>query len=567
MFAGSENKKAWRLFWFYILLNMIPGLLLLFSEPLNIPGKIVLFLFPLGLYIVVFSLMKNAGVIQLILLPVLILHALQLVLFYMFGEEVVAADMFVTIVTTNSVEAGELLASIWPSLFLVAILYIPAIIIAIRQLKSKIKIDTLPRMRMIFIGIDVMLCSWIVSLFAENINTHQFAYNKHIYPVNVFYNLHFAVNKWQKSNHYCQTSADFCFNACKEHKSDKREIYVLVIGETSRAENWSLYGYPRETNPQLAQKDNLVIFKDAITQSNATHKSVSIMLSAADASDYDDIYYQKSLIVAFKEAGFKTLFLSNQGVNHTFTEYFSQTADKYYNVRTVNNKGKCINLYDDVLLSYLEEYIEESDEDLFVVFHTYGSHYNYAERYPSQFSIFKPDNPDKITLKEKEKLVNSYDNSILYTDHFLASLIDMLEKKDVCSALLYSSDHGEDILDDERRKFLHASPTPTFYQLRIPMFVWFSSCYLECFPGKLEACEKNSSKPVATNAIFHTLLDMAAINTYYLRPTLSLVNPTLHLGKRLYLGDRDEPIPFYQANLKKEDFDMIRKRSICCDDL
>ncbi|MDR2951233.1 MAG: lipid A phosphoethanolamine transferase [Prevotella sp.] len=557
-FLDSPSK----LIWFYIILNMIPSIFLIFTEPINIYGKIILITFPLGLYIILFSLMRNTGLIQLILFPLLIIHAFQLVVFYLFGEDVIAVDMFLNVVTTNPSEAGELLNSLWPSIIFVCILYIPTTVIAIYQMKYKTYLENTLRKKLVVMGGILIIASYILSLLSKDNNTDRYTFHENVYPVNVFYNLNFAINKWHKSRLYPVTSKDFTFEARKDTIAKQREIYTLVIGETSRAENWSLYGYERETTPLLKQKEGLVFFNDAITQSNTTHKSVSIMMSAASAENYNIIYEQKSIIEAFKEVGFTTIFLSNQGANNTFTQYFAEDADYYRNIRSPKDDGKIIDNYDDALLPLLDHCIDSISGNLFIILHTYGSHFNYEERYPKGFSKFKPDNVKEITRKEKEKLVNAYDNTILYTDDFLSRITDILNNSGSCSSMLFASDHGEDILDDDRMRFLHASPNPTFYQLRIPMLVWFSSNYQMNFQQKYEAAKANKLKPVSTNAIFHTLLDIASVKTNYLQSDLSLVNPSFKIAKRMYLGDHDNPVFFYNANLKEEDKIMIEKRKI-----
>ena len=102
---------------------------------------------------------------------------------------------------------------------------------------------------------------------------------------------------------------------------------------------------------------------------------------------------------------------------------------------------------------------------MFIVLHTYGSHFNYHERYPAEFRIYTPDKAEGIRQSYKKELRNAYDNSIRYTDYVLGEIVDMLKKKEVCASMLYLSDHGEDIFDDARARYLHASPIPTYYQL------------------------------------------------------------------------------------------------------
>lgn len=557
---NAFQNNPYGLFYFYILVNLIPSLCLIFTEPFDFTGKLILIVFPLGLYLFLLSIYKNTGTIQLWLFPLLFLHAFQIVLFYLFGEDVIAVDMFLNLVTTNASEAGELLDSIFPSVILVCVIYIPTTILAAIACKRKVYLPFSFRKKTLVVGIILMVISFALTFVAKNKNTGTFTFHQDVYPTNVFYNLGFAINKYNRINKYPETSKDFTFEAYRDTTISKnREIYVLIVGETSRAENWSLYGYDRETTPNLEKDSGVVYYQDALTQSNTTHKSVPIILSAASAENFDVIYQQKSIIEAFKEVGFTAVFLSNQAPNHSFTEYFDDEADYK---ETFRSGYDGVNNLDEILLPRLEHYIDSVKGNLFVVMHTYGSHFNYKERYPETFSKYKPDNVTDIKKEYKDILVNAYDNSILYTDYFLHNIIQILQKTGSSSTFLYTSDHGEDILDDSRNRFLHASPNPTFYQLRIPMITWFSDVYDENYPQKKYNAINNSDKPVSNNAVFHTLLDMANIKTKYLQDSLSLVNSKYQVTKRMYLDDHDNPIFFYNANLKKQDKEMIEKRGI-----
>lgn len=549
-----------QLFWFFILVNLIPSILLVFTEPYSFTGKVILITFPLGMYFCIFSILKNVGLLQLILIPQLVFNAFQLVLFYLFGESVIAVDMFLNLATTNVTEASELLNNLWPAIILVCIIYIPTIIIAAIACKRKTHLLPFFRKRMVIWGVLIALISYGLTFTATNKNTGEYRLKYDVYPINVYYNLHFAIKKWQRSMIYPLTSSNFKFDAQKTAKAPNREIYVLVVGEAGRADNWSLWGYGRETNPLLSQTGGLAIYKDAITQANATHKSVPLILSAADAENFDVIYHQKSIVEAFKEAGFKTIFLSNQTPNRTFTDYFASEADFHHNIRPASTGGiYTVNNYDDHMLPLCKHYIDSLPDNLFIILHTYGSHFNYRERYPRNFAHFLPDNATEVEVKNRQQLINAYDNSIRYTDYFLHTLTQMLDSTGYCTALYYSPDHGEDMLDDDRKRFLHASPHPTYYQLHIPLLLWFSENYQQNFPEQYKTAIANTPLPVSTNAAFHTMLDIASIKTPYLNPERSLVSPDYKAQRRMYLTDHDKPIFWYNSGLKKEDKAMIEK--------
>lgn len=548
-----------KLFISFVIVNLLPSIGLIFTEPFNVWGKIVLIIFPLGLYFCTFTFSKRLGLIQLILIPLIIIHAFQIVVFYLFGEDVIAVDMFLNVVTTNVTEASEVLNGIIWSVIFVIIIYIPTIILAAKAFKNKVYFSDTVRKRIFLSGIILIIGSYVLSFAGKNENTDTFTYHQDVYPINVMYNLNFAINKWKLSNQYQQTCKDFTFGAHKDKRTDKREIYVLVVGETSRAENWSLYGYERETTPYMEKDSNIVHFNDALTQSNTTHKSVPIIMSAASAEDYNVIYKQKSILTAFKEAGFSTVFLSNQSANRTFTDYFAQEADYIHYYRHFNDET---DNRDEIMLPKMVHYIDSIAGDLFFIVHTYGSHFNYKERYPESFARFKPDETMKINRANRQYLINAYDNTILYTDYFLHCITSILKDTHACTSMFFVSDHGEDILDDRRNRFLHASPNPTIHQLKIPMLAWFSPTYTKVFPDNTKYAFANKLKPVATNAVFHTLLDIADIKTNYLNESLSLVDDKFRIEKRMYLSDHDNPVLFYNAGLRKEDKAFIKEKNI-----
>ncbi len=572
MQAHQTKRSFWQwthkpvlLFWIYLLVNLAPTFYFLAVQPLDWIGKIVILCFPIGFFGFFLSIFRNAGTAQIILFPLFILHAFQIVLFYLFGGDLIAVDMFLNVATTNTSEINELLGSLLPSIFLVIILYLPPTILAIIQWKRRERLSNKFRIKAIVASLILVIIAFLLSFEGENKNTGILVFNQDVYPINALHNLGFAVNKWDKVKQYPETSADFTFEAIrvKDSLQTEREIFVLIIGETSRADNWSLYGYDRETNPELKKQENLFVFKDALTQSNTTHKSVSIILSDAEAESYNSIYNKKGIISAFKEVGFTTICLSNQAENGSFIEYFTKEADIYQTIRTTDPKtGLTINNYDEALLPILEKLIDKNKGDLFIVLHTYGSHFNYMERYPESFKKFESDQVAGVSKSEKDHLVNAYDNSILYTDHFLNQTIETLKKTKAAVAMLYTADHGEDLFDDDRGRFLHASPTPTYYQLRIPIVMWFSDQFKATNTIKMEAIEKNVEIPISTNAVFHTMLNAANIETKYLEKDLSLVHPSFTARPRMYLNDHDIAVPYLKMNLKPEDFEMLKKNNI-----
>lgn len=546
------------LFYIFIFVNLLPSLFLFITEPFNLAEKVALITIPLAFLLIILSLSKRVGLIQMILLPFFFFHAFQLVVFSLFKEDVLAVDMFLNLVTTNASEAGELLSSILIPTISICSLYILVIILVILSFRKNLSYSATFLKKNRLVGIGMAIVSIPLIFLGKDLNTNDSSIRANIYPINIMYNMFFAANKYVKIKNYPSTSNNFSFNATRKTQEEP-EIYVLVIGETSRADNWQIYGYDRQTNPNLSNNKSVLHFHDVITQSNTTHKSVSILLSAASAENYELIYSQKSLITAFKEAGFTTIYLSNQAKNGSFIEYFSKEADHVEHYRS-NNSIK--NNFDSILLDRLQYYTSSVKNNLLIVVHTYGSHFYYGERYPREFAKYTPDNFTRIDQNNRQRMINAYDNSIIYTDYFLSELSKILVRSGKPASYLFISDHGEDIMDDDRNRFLHASPNPTYYQLRVPLLMWFSEKYKSTYPQKYQQAKENQLKPIASNVVFHTFVDLANIETLYLNQENSLVNPNFKIKPRMYLGDHDNPIHFYKTNLKTQDKLMFEKSNM-----
>ncbi|MGL5919487.1 MAG: phosphoethanolamine transferase, partial [Bacteroidales bacterium] len=251
------------------------------------------------------------------------------------------------------------------------------------------------------------------------------------------------------------------------------------------------------------------------------------------------------------------LYISNQALNRSLIDFYAAEADQRIDLSPVNNDLYKENLPDGNALSIIQNAIDEDDSDLFIVFHSYGSHFNYQHRYPKDMATFKPDNASTINHKNRQNVENAYDNSIRYTDYVLNSAINVLNDTSLCSGMLYLSDHGEDLMDDDRRKFLHASPIPTYYQLHIPVILWFSENYILANPVKRNAAINNYHKPVSTSATFNTITDMAGISTILSDTSYSLLNPAFEVRERLYVNDHNEPCLFFNLGLDQIDLNLI----------
>lgn len=555
-FDNQEN-----LFYLFLIILVVPNIVLCFTEPMPVIAKVCNVLLPFACYYLVMTLSRNCGKIFWILFPFIFFGAFQIVLLYLFGQSIIAVDMFLNLVTTNSSEALELLDNLIPAIVIVVVLYVPALVLAMISIVRK-RLLSEAFIRRERRRACVALVIGVASLGAAYLMDKRYELKSDLYPANVCYNIGLAFHRTALTQSYKETSQDFTFHARATHPSDKREIYVMVVGETSRALNWSLYGYQRDTNPQLSKVQGLTAFCHVLTESNTTHKSVPMLLSPVNACNFDSIYHQKGIITAFKEAGYQTAFFSNQRYNHSFIDFFGMEADTYDFIKE-NSLDSSYNPSDDELLKLVATELAKGVSKQFIVLHTYGSHFNYRERYPTNFASFIPDFPVDAEVKYKDNLVNAYDNSIRYTDDFLARLIGMLQEQQADAAMLYTSDHGEDIFDDTRHLFLHASPVPSYYQIHVPFLVWMSDSYREAYPSLLKAAQANKQKNISSSvSFFQTMLELGGVETPYWNDSLSVTNTLFSEKSRVYLNDHNEARTLDDIGMREEDFEMLQKRGI-----
>lgn len=350
------------------------------------------------------------------------------------------------------------------------------------------------------------------------LNFVSYAYSEKIqktFPMNWLYNSIGYVRKKRQLSEYKKAIEGVSFYVKNQDSIHKRRVIVIVVGETARKHNFSIYGYGRETNPLLEQEPRLIQMNNAETPYNNTMMAYTVFLSRATPDNFDQHLKEPSIIKAFSEAGFYTAYISNQSLTYgTIYQAYAEQADTLLDLYT----SMTMHSTDERIIPVFAETLQHfQDRDLCIIIHSIGSHFRYNLRYPKRFDHFTPSIGDDLDLafiseKQREELINAYDNSILFTDYFLAELIDALNKDTVSASLLmYASDHGENIFDDENKKFAHGGPNPSRFELEIPLFFWRSEQYDQLFPEKVENLKANRDKPVNTAHFFPTILDLSGI--------------------------------------------------------
>ena len=547
------------LLWAVPLALIVPNIWLDVTEPYTAAEKAVNILLPLGVYFFLMSFWRRNAIAALSLIPVMILAAFQIVLLFLYGESIIAIDMFLNVLTTNAREATELLKNLGPAILTVLVLYLPVIVLSIIALCRHCRLSDRERRIGLYTG-DIIAVAGIMMLLVALCGERGYNVSRRLFPLNVTCNMFTATERFEAAKNYFSASENYRFNATASSHDSVPPIFVLVIGETGRADNWQLNGYKRATNPRLSQREGIVSFTRALSESNTTHKSVPLLMSAFDSRAFSDsIYCSRGIIDTFGEVGYSTIWLSNQQRNNSLIDFFGTRADTH---RFLTDDG--YTHLDMELVPHLKSCIDSiGSKAIFAVLHTYGSHFNYKERYPAEFAKFLPEPSAEAEAANRDGLINAYDNTILYTDAVLDSIMCTLEATGRPAALLYLSDHGEDIFDDSRERFLHASPTPTYWQIHVPMLLWINKDMQCARGGAYETALANKGCNVSSSrSAFHTLVALADIDTPRFRPDASLVSASYREPERLYLNDYNEAVALKESGLKKHDFEMLEKHGI-----
>jgi glucan phosphoethanolaminetransferase (alkaline phosphatase superfamily) len=244
--------------------------------------------------------------------------------------------------------------------------------------------------------------------------------------------------------------------------------------------------------------------------------SVPVILTRKPPQDTRAFFPEKSLIAAFREAGFKTYWLSTQSPLGPHDSSIALHARESHYSRFLNPTDyRGAGVHDGALLGQLADILARDEPRQLIVLHTLGSHFNYADRYPAEFDVFQPSQtgartPSLHDRSQKEAMNNSYDNSIYYTDWLLSEIIAQLLGTDARATLLYVADHGENLFDGACTKSGHGHSTELDF--RVASMWWNSPQYARARPEAIALVGERRDAALSTSHVFHTLLDAADIH-------------------------------------------------------
>lgn len=389
-----------------------------------------------------------------------------------------------------------------------AILFaIPALfILRLHLIKSQFK------NKLIIIAITLA----ISACFAANLNKQQQEFTfENFSPVNYLGSFQRYFSRFHKNRQIAQNriALDKIFEFSANDLPENLNI-IVVIGESLRADHMGINGYQRQTTPRLAKVKNLINFRSQ-ARFNTTSPAITSLLSHRLDAEFVEIPPEKSLINLMKNLGFHTSWFSAQSskeFGNGMLNIMALESDEYFFRDRLKTSIKPDEKpYDEVLLPFLKSAIKHPGKN-FILLHSFGSHIRYHDRYPENFKKYQPECTSTPSSCDKQSLVNSYDNSVFYSDYFLSEAINSL--KGTNSIMFFVSDHGNFL--GENGQFANGNASKTAHPEHVvPMMIYATQELRKQsdFKQRLDRARANSQKMLNNDYFFDSILGCSGIKS------------------------------------------------------
>ena len=361
--------------------------------------------------------------------------------------------------------------------------------------------------------------TFITSIFFLSCLLGDGDWMSNIMPYNI---LKYSGSYWLDKANVTQRRLDIAkeFQYKLEGQDDDLNI-VLIIGESARSDHFSLSGYERNTNPLLSLEKNLIYYKDVTACYPATRAAVPCMITRATRDNRLISHNETSFVGIFRKLGFYTGWLSMQGTYTAIDSPYTDLAKEANKTILVGNDVGMFTSNDSALFPFIDKFLQDQKQGRnFLVLHTIGNHFHYEERYTDEFRKFTPICRKKnlvssMTHCTKEETINSYDNSILFTDYFIKNVIDRFRDKK--ALVIFTPDHGESL--GEGGRFLHGTHNAD-EQIAVNMIIWASDKYIKAYPKNIAQLRK--TKEILHDHLFHSILGCSGIKSDIIKAELNL---------------------------------------------
>lgn len=523
------NRKLQFFFLSYIIL-LLPILVFSIAENVSFFDKWLLLGVNILLFFTLSILFSFSGsrlekILYLILFIISLAPSLIYIGYLLFAKVFLQYNSIISLFETNPEESREFIVHYFSKWLIVGqSIYILLCLFIIIKMK-KYKPIKLKEHKSLFIT------SLIIFLILVAIPT----FSKQIYFVNFFktYVDYKLQRKYEKETIAHRQSLKYDVEFTKRGNLPK--TIVVVIGESLTRTHMSLYGYKRKTSERLELLgDSLLVYQNVVSPQVHTIPVLRSTMTLSEKDHPEYITEKPSLFELFNRAGFETYFISNQ----PFSENSNSSYDVFFELAKHKYNLSLDKQTDGIVLPALDEILTtDTTHNKLIVIHLIGNHMAYEFRYTPEFNVFDYTEDNVLqTTKYRDakacKTVDRYDNSVLYNDYIISTMISMLKnEKGTDAGLIYFSDHGEEVYDF--RNFTgHAYEKVTSYMCQIPFLVWMSEGYKRDNPD----LEVDLNRPFSTQDFLYSLSDFAGINYPDYNDSRSLFSSKFKESKR-YIGN------------------------------
>lgn len=503
-----KNALLYAIFWagLYSVSMNIPYYFMLFPENNTLIAKasLISFIYALAMFYG-FTLIKK---LSRVLIPIIFITSALVFYFSLTFGYAQNKEMFSLLLATNIHEAAGVFS---PSILLFTVAAVVLSYLAVRSIPSGFSL----KINVAIFCLLGLACVWAKPLLPVEIK------GKHPMPFGYLSHFGHAVKQHWRMEEMIANKKPLPGPVTYEKRSERPLYVVLSLGESLRADHLGIYGYERETTP-FARQLPLLKFQTCYSAGSGTTEAVTRMLTRATVKDTSPALTEHSFITLFRKAGFRTVWLTNQGAMAKGDTPISAIAkeseilETHPSIYTIGAR-----IQDADLLPMLDKILELPQQDTLIILHSFGSHINPEDRYADEFRIWGPV-CDHFSIADctDEELINSYDNSVRATDTYWKGLLERLEKLN--AMLLITGDHGDRLHGKYRG---HDPKLMDHPALRwIPFLLYASPLALEQKEVRqmMANAARMQDSSISHDMVFHSLLGFSGIKTPTYEPTLDL---------------------------------------------
>ncbi len=401
-------------------------------------------------------------------------------------------NQIASVINTNAREAGEFVTSGRVLVPLIGVLVAFAAmswVLCSRRLRKRVERDVrIPNLLLYGLMAVAIFGYW---------RTGSEWSKTHIYPVKIFWEGRQYLREVRRAQE-TYANLKYSYEGPPADKTHDRFTVVLILGESARAANWSLYGYDRQTTPRLqelfdASPQRAVLFTDALSSGRLTMNAVPSMLSPRPAGDFPNYCKTPSVIRVFRKAGYATSAISSQDRDSFWSGPPMMMLGDADSLTYCDNDGQMIGEFD--------RWLADSPARRLIVLHTFGSHHQYSSRYPDEYDIFHG----------RGSWVDTYDNSIAYSDYVISEILKRIDRLDSPAIVLFASDHGENLDDFGDGNLMHSCREYTRYEIEVPMFFYANEAFAAKFPEMTARAVSLADAPVGHDNLSQSMLGAAGL--------------------------------------------------------